>query len=156
MRSYGGGRAFARRIPLGCSLHDEHALAPSGRPAARCAPPNRRGLTALRIIGCGGVSSGEDAYRKIRAGASLVQERNRQSRIALALASPLPGESLFFAPCTSMRLRMLSMVRTTILYTAFAYDGPALIPRIKAELAVCLSRDGFASVADAVGADHAR
>lgn len=65
------------------------------------------------IIGCGGVSSGEDAYRKIRAGASLVE-----------------------------------------LYTAFAYEGPALIPAIKQQLAECLERDGFSSVADAVGADH--
>jgi dihydroorotate dehydrogenase len=58
---------------------------------------------------------GEDAYRKIRAGASLVE-----------------------------------------LYTAFAYDGPALIPAIKQQLAACLARDGFGSVAEAVGADHRR
>uniref|UniRef100_A0A0E0DK46 Dihydroorotate dehydrogenase catalytic domain-containing protein n=1 Tax=Oryza meridionalis TaxID=40149 RepID=A0A0E0DK46_9ORYZ len=55
---------------------------------------------------------GEDAYKKIRSGATLVQ-----------------------------------------LYTAFAYGGPALIPRIKAELAECLERDGFKSVQEAVGAD---
>lgn len=40
------------------------------------------------------------------------------------------------------------------LYTAFAYDGPALVPQMKQELAACLSRDGFSSVQDAVGADH--
>ncbi|KAF8069615.1 hypothetical protein HT031_001732 [Scenedesmus sp. PABB004] len=67
------------------------------------------------IIGCGGVASGEDAYAKIRAGASLVE-----------------------------------------LYTALAYDGPAVVPAIKAQLAECLARDGFGSVADAVGADHRR
>ncbi|GLC39005.1 Dihydroorotate dehydrogenase (fumarate) [Pleodorina starrii] len=67
----------------------------------------------LPLVGCGGVSSGEDAYRKIRAGASLVQ-----------------------------------------LYTSFAYEGPALVPRLKRELAECLERDGFNSVAEAVGADH--
>jgi dihydroorotate dehydrogenase len=39
------------------------------------------------------------------------------------------------------------------LYAAFAYAGPALIPRIKAELASLLRRDGFAKVADAVGVD---
>ncbi|WP_135465921.1 quinone-dependent dihydroorotate dehydrogenase [Crenalkalicoccus roseus] len=39
------------------------------------------------------------------------------------------------------------------IYTAFAYAGPALVPRIKAELAALLRRDGFARVADAVGAD---
>lgn len=40
------------------------------------------------------------------------------------------------------------------LYTAMAYDGPALVPRMKRELAECLARDGFSSVAEAVGADH--
>ncbi len=37
------------------------------------------------------------------------------------------------------------------LYTAFAYAGPALIPRIKRELLAALREQGFASVADAVG-----
>jgi len=41
------------------------------------------------------------------------------------------------------------------LYTALVYQGPLLIPRIKAELAYLLRRDGFTSVAAAVGADHA-
>lgn len=40
------------------------------------------------------------------------------------------------------------------LYTALVFEGPYLIPRIKDELAACLRRDGFASVAAAVGADH--
>jgi dihydroorotate dehydrogenase len=40
------------------------------------------------------------------------------------------------------------------LYTALIYEGPALIPRIKRELAALLRRDGFASVAAAVGAEH--
>jgi Dihydroorotate dehydrogenase len=40
------------------------------------------------------------------------------------------------------------------LYTSLVYEGPALIPRLKRELDACLLRDGFASVADAVGADH--
>ena len=65
------------------------------------------------IIGCGGVASGEDAYKMIRAGASLVQ-----------------------------------------LYTALVFHGPALIPRIKRNLADLLKKDGFSSVGDAVGADH--
>ena len=38
------------------------------------------------------------------------------------------------------------------LYTALAYQGPALIPRLKADLAARLRADGFASVAQAVGA----
>ena len=39
------------------------------------------------------------------------------------------------------------------LYTGFAYAGPALVPRLKAELAALLRRDGFTRVADAVGVD---
>ena len=39
------------------------------------------------------------------------------------------------------------------LYAAFAYEGPALIPRMKRELATALRREGFASVTEAVGAD---
>ena len=37
-------------------------------------------------------------------------------------------------------------------YTALVYDGPGLPRRIVAELAALLARDGFASVAEAVGA----
>jgi dihydroorotate dehydrogenase len=37
------------------------------------------------------------------------------------------------------------------LYSAFAVDGPALLGRLKFELAAALRRDGFASVAEAVG-----
>ena len=40
------------------------------------------------------------------------------------------------------------------MYTGFAYQGPAMVPRVKAELAALLARDGFASVREAVGADH--
>jgi dihydroorotate dehydrogenase len=39
------------------------------------------------------------------------------------------------------------------LYTALAYEGPGLVARIKRELHACLSRDGFANVASAIGAD---
>ncbi|HEU0043002.1 quinone-dependent dihydroorotate dehydrogenase [Sphingomonas sp.] len=38
------------------------------------------------------------------------------------------------------------------LYTALVYGGPALPARILRELDACLARDGFAGVADAVGA----
>ena len=37
------------------------------------------------------------------------------------------------------------------LYTGFAYHGPALIPRMKTDLAAALRMGGFASVRDAVG-----
>lgn len=37
------------------------------------------------------------------------------------------------------------------LYTGFAWHGPALVPRLKAELAAALKQAGFARVQDAVG-----
>jgi dihydroorotate dehydrogenase len=37
------------------------------------------------------------------------------------------------------------------LYTALVYEGPGLVRRIKQELAGLLKREGFPSVADAVG-----
>jgi dihydroorotate dehydrogenase len=40
------------------------------------------------------------------------------------------------------------------LYTALVFEGPALIGRIKRGLSDLLRRDGFASVGEAVGADH--
>ena len=64
----------------------------------------------LPLIGVGGVGSAEQAYAKIRAGASAVQ-----------------------------------------LYTALVYGGLGLVPRILAGLDALLARDGFATVAEAVG-----
>jgi len=66
----------------------------------------------MPIIGVGGISSGAEAYAKIRNGASLIQ-----------------------------------------LYSALTYQGPALVARIKRDLAAALQRDGFARIADAVGVD---
>ena len=40
------------------------------------------------------------------------------------------------------------------LYTALVYQGPGLIAAIRRDLAACLRQNGFASVAEAVGADH--
>ena len=39
------------------------------------------------------------------------------------------------------------------LYTALVYQGPGLIQRIKRDLRALLARDGFSSVADAIGCD---
>ncbi len=40
------------------------------------------------------------------------------------------------------------------LYSAMVYEGPALITRIKTEMADLLARDGFTSIGQAIGADH--
>jgi len=42
------------------------------------------------------------------------------------------------------------------LYTALVYEGPGLVGRIKKGLAARLRADGFATLAEAVGADHRR
>jgi dihydroorotate dehydrogenase subfamily 2 len=62
------------------------------------------------IIGLGGVFTAEDAYEKIKAGASLVQ-----------------------------------------LVTGLIYEGPLMVKRINRGLVKLLARDGYATVADAVG-----
>jgi len=99
------------------SPHAREAGGLSGKPlfpASTTLVAEMRRLTRGRVplVGVGGISSGADAYAKIRAGASLVQ-----------------------------------------LYTALVYEGPGLVARITRELAGFLARDGFASIADAVGAD---
>lgn len=40
------------------------------------------------------------------------------------------------------------------IYTALVFEGPGVVRRIKEGLAALLAQDGFASVAEAVGADH--
>jgi dihydroorotate dehydrogenase len=101
-------------------LNSVRALESGGLSGKPLLAPSTAILRAIRertgdrlvLVGVGGVSSGADAYAKIRSGASLVQ-----------------------------------------LYTALAYNGPSLVTRIKRELLECLTRDGFANVAAAVGAD---
>ncbi len=90
-------------------LSGKPLMAPSTRVLAEV---RRRVGAKIVLIGVGGVSSGADAYAKIKAGASLVQ-----------------------------------------IYTALVYNGGGLIPKMKRDLLTCLTRDGFSTVADAVGAD---
>ena len=65
----------------------------------------------LPLISVGGIDSADEAYARIRAGASLIQ-----------------------------------------LYTALVYEGPGLVRRINKGLVERLHRDGFASLAEAIGA----
>ncbi|WP_168119343.1 quinone-dependent dihydroorotate dehydrogenase [Paenibacillus sp. HB172176] len=67
----------------------------------------------LPIIGSGGIFNAQDAYDKIRAGASMVE-----------------------------------------VYTALIYKGPGLLRELTSGLKQCLRKDGFSSIAEAVGADH--
>lgn len=100
-------RAAARAEPGGLS----------GQPLAARARATLARLYLLTggrvpLVGVGGIGSAEDAYARIRAGASAVQ-----------------------------------------LYTALVYEGMSLVPRVVRGLEALLARDGFAAVADAVGAD---
>jgi dihydroorotate dehydrogenase len=66
----------------------------------------------LPIIGVGGVFTAEDAYEKIRAGASLIE-----------------------------------------VWTGLIYEGPAIVRNINRGLLRLLARDGFGSIAEAVGTE---
>ncbi|WP_374407321.1 quinone-dependent dihydroorotate dehydrogenase [Pelagerythrobacter sp.] len=66
----------------------------------------------IPLIGVGGIGSAEDAWARIRAGASLVQ-----------------------------------------LYSAMVYDGPGLARRIVRDLEKLMRRDGFTTLAEAVGSE---
>ncbi len=97
--------------------HREEEGGLSGKPIEARATEMVRFVAArtdLPVIGVGGVFTAEDAYRKIRAGATLVQ-----------------------------------------LYTGLVYRGPSIARDINEGLLDLLDRDGFDSVADAVGADLA-
>ena len=67
---------------------------------------------AIPLVGVGGIGSAEDAWARIRAGASLVQ-----------------------------------------LYSAMAFDGPDIARRIVGGLERLMQRDGFATIAEAVGSE---
>ena len=66
----------------------------------------------LPMIGVGGIFTAEDAYEKIRAGASLVQ-----------------------------------------VYTGFVYQGPRLAKQINQGLVSFIEKEGFRSIAEAIGKD---
>jgi dihydroorotate dehydrogenase len=90
----------------------------SGRPLRALASSFVRHLyrsvdKKLPIIGVGGVFTAEDAYEKIKAGATAVQ-----------------------------------------IYTGFVYEGPAAVKRINEGLLRLIERDGYPSIAEAVGSEQ--
>jgi dihydroorotate dehydrogenase len=102
------------------ALHSRHASEAGGLSGA---PLKDLALTRLRdfrratggalpLVGVGGIASAEDAWQRIRAGASVVQ-----------------------------------------LYSAMVYEGPGIARRILRGLEALMRRDGFASVAEAVGSE---
>ena len=99
------------------SRHSVEAGGLSGAPlrdlAQQCLRDFRRATGgAMPLIGVGGIASAEDAWARIRAGASLVQ-----------------------------------------LYSAMVYEGPGLARTITRGLARLMDRDGFDTIAQAVGSE---
>ena len=80
------------------------------------------------------------------------------STAMLAKAYKLAGGRLMFIGAGGIftpedaLAKILAGASLVQLYTGFAYQGPALLPRLKAGLAALLRARGFASVAEAVGA----
>ena len=102
------------------ALHSRHAGEAgglSGAPLRDLAQQRLRDFRsatggAIPLIGVGGIASAEDAWARIRAGASLVQ-----------------------------------------LYSALVFEGPGLPRRILRGLERLMERDGFSSIAEAVGSE---
>jgi dihydroorotate dehydrogenase len=104
------------RPPL-VSRHASEAGGLSGTPLRSLALAQLRQFRTISgdsipLIGVGGISTAEDAWARIRAGASLVQ-----------------------------------------LYSAMVYEGPGIARKIVAGLEVLMRRDGFTSIAEAVGSE---
>ena len=82
----------------------------------------------------------------------------RPSTIMLEKAAKLAKKRLVLIGCGGVRsgadvLTKLKAGASLIqIYTAFAYTGPALIPRIKRELLAAMSQEGFSTVTEAIGA----
>ena len=99
------------------SPHAGEAGGLSGMPLRDLAQQRVRGFYGatggeIPLVGVGGIASAEDAWARIRAGASLVQ-----------------------------------------LYSAMVYEGPGLARRITSGLERLMRRDGFSSIAEAVGSE---
>ena len=99
------------------SHHREESGGLSGAPLRELAQQRMRDFRkatggAIPLVGVGGIASAEDAWARIRAGASLVQT-----------------------------------------YSAMVYEGPGLPRRIVRGLERLMKRDGFSSIAEAVGTE---
>ncbi|MFO1119299.1 MAG: dihydroorotate dehydrogenase (quinone) [Rhodospirillales bacterium] len=103
-------------------------------------PPNLRGRYAREAGGLSGAPCSHDRPAFCRFPPAdprpVAADRGRRHRLGRR--------------CLHQDLRRCLPVQ---LYTALIWHGPALVARIAADLAALLRRDGFASVAAAVGAD---
>jgi dihydroorotate dehydrogenase len=81
---------------------------------------------------------------------ALSTERLRQMRARLAPRILLVGAGGVASGAEAYE-KIQAGASLIQLYTGLVYEGPGLVRRIKQELLACLSRDGFASVTEAVG-----
>lgn len=90
-------------------------------------------------------------------GAPLFEKSNAVVRIAYRAAQkriPLIGVGGIATGAQALT-KIKAGASLVQVYTGFAYGGPALVRRIKDELAAGLKREGFVRVADAVGVEAA-
>ena len=99
------------------------------------------------------------AHRNEAGGLSGPPLRDASTALLMRVARMARGRDLVLIGCGGVATGADALAKIKAgaslvqLYAAFAYDGPALIPRIKRELADALRREGFSSVAEAVGVD---
>ena len=99
------------------------------------------------------------AHRAESGGLSGAPLRDASTDLLMRVARMARGRDLVLIGCGGVATGADALAKIKAgaslvqLYAAFAYDGPALIPRLKRELADALRREGFSSVAEAVGVD---
>lgn len=98
----------------------------------------------IPIIGVGGVSNAQDAFDKIAHGATLIQ-------VTFALSSFLYLFSISFLFSFDSCFSYLCFLQ---IYTAFGYEGPAIVNDIRKDLVTLLKEKGFKNVKEAVGSHY--
>ena len=148
--------ALPRRVPVFVKIAPDlseselEALARAAAPADGVIATNttlaRDGLRSAHAPEAGGLS-----------GAPLFE---RSTRVLARLSALMPGTPLVGVGGIGSAADAYGKIRAGAsavqLYTALVYEGPSLAARIAVGLDRLLARDGFASVADAVGADRDR
>jgi dihydroorotate dehydrogenase (fumarate)/dihydroorotate dehydrogenase len=96
-----------------------------------------------------GAVSGKPVRRQLNDCIREMYRRMDRSRYSI-----IGSGGLFSAPDAYEKIRLgASLVQ---IYTALVYEGPGVVKKISRGLATLLERDGFASVAEAVGTDAVR
>jgi dihydroorotate dehydrogenase len=109
-------------------------------------PPGLRSPNASQAGGLSGAPLKPFAQEALRTLARHLAARGATARLLLiGVGGIATGDDIL--------ARLRAGATLVQLYSEFAYAGPALLPRLKRELLEALDRQGFATVADAIGAD---